>query len=229
MNDTVGKEGAERAFENYLRGSSGVRALERNTSGKVVSETWLTDPKPGNNVVLTIDLDLQGTVEDVLANSIPKLASKEVQGAACVILDVNNGDVLASASYPTFSLAAYGQDIAKNGSDPLSPLFNRALLGTSPPGSTFKMVTAIARTGGGHHHPLHQDPRQGSLHLLPRYAPQMLDLPPARHHPRPGECERGHQGLLQLLLLRCGPPPGHWTGWWTTPPASAWERRQASS
>lgn len=144
MNDTVGKEGAERAFENYLRGSSGVRALERNTSGKVVSETWLTDPKPGNNVVLTIDLDLQGTVEDVLANSIPKLASKEVQGAACVILDVNNGDVLASASYPTFSLAAYGQDIAKNGSDPLRPLFNRALLGTYPPGSTFKMVTAIA-------------------------------------------------------------------------------------
>lgn len=144
MNDTVGKEGAERAFENYLRGSSGVRALERNTSGKVVSETWLTDPKPGNNVVLTIDLDLQGTVEDVLANSIPKLSSKEVEGAACVILDVNNGDVLASASYPTFSLAAYGQDIAKNGSDPLRPLFNRALLGTYPPGSTFKMVTAIA-------------------------------------------------------------------------------------
>ena len=144
MNDTVGKEGAERAFENYLRGSSGVRALERNTSGKVVSETWLTDPKPGNNVVLTIDLDLQGTVEDVLANSIPKLASKEVQGAACVILDVNNGDVLASASSPSFSLAAYGQDIAKNGSDPLRPLFNRALLGTYPPGSTFKMVTAIA-------------------------------------------------------------------------------------
>ena len=144
MNDTVGKEGAERAFENYLRGSSGVRALERNTSGKVVSETWLTDPKPGNNVVLTIDLDLQSTVEDVLANSIPKLSSKEVEGAACVILDVNNGDVLASASYPTFSLAAYGQDIAKNGSDPLRPLFNRALLGTYPPGSTFKMVTAIA-------------------------------------------------------------------------------------
>lgn len=82
MNDTVGKEGAERAFENYLRGSSGVRALERNTSGKVVSETWLTDPKPGNNVVLTIDLDLQSTVEDVLANSIPKLSSKEVEGAA---------------------------------------------------------------------------------------------------------------------------------------------------
>ena len=144
MNDTVGKDGAERAFENYLRGSSGVRALERNTSGKVVSETWLTDPQPGDNVVLTIDLDLQSTVEDVLATSIPKLTSKEVEGAACVILDVNNGDVLASASYPTFSLATYGQDIAKNGVDPLRPLYNRALMGTYPPGSTFKMVTAIA-------------------------------------------------------------------------------------
>ena len=144
MNDTVGKDGAERAFENYLRGSSGVRALERNTSGKVVSETWLTDPQPGDNVVLTIDLDLQSTVENVLATSIPKLTSKEVEGAACVVLDVNNGDVLASASYPTFSLATYGQDIAKNGVDPLRPLYNRALMGTYPPGSTFKMVTAIA-------------------------------------------------------------------------------------
>ena len=144
MNDTVGKDGAERAFENYLRGSSGVRALERNTSGKVVSETWLTDPKPGDNVVLTIDLDLQSTVEGVLASAIPKLSSKEVQGAACVVLDVNNGDVLASASYPTFNLATYGQDIAKNGVDPLRPLYNRALMGTYPPGSTFKMVTAIA-------------------------------------------------------------------------------------
>lgn len=95
-------------------------------------------------MVLTIDLDLQSTVENVLATSIPKLTSKEVEGAACVILDVNNGDVLASASYPTFSLATYGQDIAKNGVDPLRPLYNRALMGTYPPGSTFKMVTAIA-------------------------------------------------------------------------------------
>ncbi len=62
MDDTVGKEGAELAFESYLRGTAGVREVERNTSGKVVSEKWTTAPQPGDNVVLTIDIDLQKQV-----------------------------------------------------------------------------------------------------------------------------------------------------------------------
>ena len=144
MDDTVGKEGVEKAFESYLRGTPGVRSLERNTSGKIVSQTWLTEPEPGDNVVLTIDIDLQKKVEDTLADSLPNLVSKEVQGAACVVLDVKNSDVLACASYPTFDLANYGADYNENLENPLKPLFNRALQGTYAPGSTFKMVTGIA-------------------------------------------------------------------------------------
>lgn len=144
MDDYVGKEGVELAFESYLRGSSGKRQVDRDTNGKIVDETWITQPEPGSNVVLTIDIDLQKAVEDALAEGLPKLASDEVEGAACVVLDVNNADVLAAASYPTFNLTTYSKDYTQNATDPLKPLYNRAFLGTYAPGSTFKMVTAIA-------------------------------------------------------------------------------------
>lgn len=144
MDDTIGKEGVEKAFEPYLRGVPGVRTVERSTSGKIVSQTWLKEPEPGGNVVLTLDIDLQKQVEDVLAAAIPNLTSKEAEGAACVVLDVDTADVLACASYPTYQLSTYSADYSENLNNPLNPLFNRALQGTYPPGSTFKMVTAIA-------------------------------------------------------------------------------------
>ena len=152
MNDTVGITGAESAFESYLKGTSGQRAIERNENGKIISSQWLTNtdtgeslaPQPGQNVFLTIDIDLQQQVEDILASGVASLQSKETEGAACVVLDVNSGDVLASASYPTYSLATFRQDYNTLRDDPLNPLLNRALQGLYPPGSTFKMITAIA-------------------------------------------------------------------------------------
>ena len=151
MNDTVGITGAESAFESYLKGTSGQRAIERNENGKIISSQWLTNsetgeslaPQPGQNVFLTIDIDLQQQVEDILASGVASLQSKETEGAACVVLDVNSGDVLASASYPTYSLATFRQDYNTLRDDPLNPLLNRALQGLYPPGSTFKMITAI--------------------------------------------------------------------------------------
>jgi len=144
MDDTVGKDGIEKAFESYLRGTPGKRTVERNTSGKIVSSEWISEPQPGYNVFLTLDLDLQAAVEDTLASALPNLVSKEVEGAACVVLDVDSADVLASASYPTFNLETFSKDYTELSKDPLSPLLNRALQGLYPPGSTFKMVTAIA-------------------------------------------------------------------------------------
>ena len=151
MNDYVGITGAESAFESYLKGTSGTRAIERNENGKIISSQWLTDtetgesmaPQPGQNVFLTIDIDLQQQVEDILASGVAGLQSKETEGAACVVLDVNSGDVLASASYPTYSLATFREDYNTLRDDPLNPLLNRALQGLYPPGSTFKMITAI--------------------------------------------------------------------------------------
>lgn len=151
MNDYVGITGAESAFESYLKGTSGTRAIERNENGKIISSQWLVDsetgeslaPQPGQNVFLTIDIDLQQQVEEILANGVAGLQSKETEGAACVVLDVNSGDVLASASYPTYSLSTFSQDYNDLAKDPLKPLLNRALQGLYPPGSTFKMITAI--------------------------------------------------------------------------------------
>lgn len=149
MDETVGKSGAEAAFEEYLRGTDGVRAVETNSTGKVVSESWLVDeqgnervPQPGNNVVLTIDERLQETVERALAGHIPTLP--EAEGGAAVVIEVNSGAILASASYPTYNLATYSADFAQLSTDPLTPEVNRAFQGLYAPGSTFKMVTAIA-------------------------------------------------------------------------------------
>ena len=144
MNDVVGKEGAELAFESLLRGKSGTRQVERNTKGKIVDATWTTEPEPGNNVILTLDIGLQAYVENLLADAVPKLQSEETEGAACVVLDVKTAEVLVAANYPTFDLANYASELREKAEDPLKPFLNRALNGLYPPGSTFKMITAIA-------------------------------------------------------------------------------------
>ena len=155
MNDKVGIGGVEAAFEDYLRGESGTLIQELSTSGKVVSEYWKMDtetgetlaPKPGDNVMLTLDLRLQEKVEEVLASTIENLKSEDTQGGAVVVQSVNDGSVLAMASYPTFDLSTIYQDTeAYNAAlnDPLKPFNNRATNGTYPPGSTFKPLVAIA-------------------------------------------------------------------------------------
>lgn len=144
MNNVVGKEGAELAFENLLRGKSGTRTVERNTKGKIVSENWIREPEPGENVILTLDIGLQAYVENLLADAVPKLESEETEGAACVVLDVKTAEVLVAANYPTFDLTNYADELKEKAEDPLKPFLNRALMGLYPPGSTFKMITAVA-------------------------------------------------------------------------------------
>ncbi len=151
QNDYVGREGAELAFESYLHGTPGERAVERNEDGKITSSVWVPDeetgeakvPEPGDNVFLTIDIELQQMVEELLAERVPGL-SDEVEGAACTVQLVDTGEILAAASYPTFHLDTYVEDYAENSTNPLNPLMNRAFQGLYPPGSTFKMITAIA-------------------------------------------------------------------------------------
>ena len=157
MNDTVGKEGVEKAFESYLRGEAGVRTTETNANGKVVSETWVPDengelqvPQPGNNVMLTIDERLQEAVETSLSQRVPCMTD-QVKGASAVVLDMSGG-VLAMASYPTFDLSIYSDSAAYNqvSQDPLAPLYNRAIQGLYSPGSTFKMITGVAALQEGY-------------------------------------------------------------------------------
>lgn len=148
MNDLVGKEGIEKAMESYLKGTDGSRLIERNSAGEVLNINTISEPIQGDSVVLTIDKQLQITTQNALRDVIGDLQqSKETSDAnigAAVVVQVDTGEVLASASYPTYDLANYVSDYSTLSTDTTQPLFNRAFNGTYAPGSTFKMATAIA-------------------------------------------------------------------------------------
>ena len=140
MDATVGQSGVEYAFEQYLKGTDGVRTIITDKEGNVVSTEDTEPAKAGDTVALTLDASLQATAEDALAEYVPQLNDSEGGGAA-VAIDVSDGSVLACASWPTYDPATLTYDEAYA---ELSPLFNRALQGTYSPGSTYKMVTATA-------------------------------------------------------------------------------------
>ncbi len=145
-NDYVGIDGVEAAFEEYLRGTDGKRIVTSNADGKVIDELYSVEPKPGCNVALTIDADFQGEVERIIARATDAMTEADglSRGSAAAVVQVGTGEVLALASYPTFSRKTFNQDFAELNADPLRPMFNRATMGVYPPGSTFKPVSAVA-------------------------------------------------------------------------------------
>ena len=146
MNATVGKDGVELAFEEHLHGASGTRLIEKDQDGNVVSQQWRTEPQPGENVVLTLDMALQATTEDLLAQY---AASQEESGPmAAAVVDMTGG-VLALASYPTYDLSTFRENFSALSADEDEPLLNRATHGLYAPGSTFKMLTAVAALSEG--------------------------------------------------------------------------------
>ena len=152
MNALVGKDGIEKAFEEYLHGSSGVKMTTISSNGEILSRYYTKEPVPGNNVETTIDISLQGPAERALEEVILNLREKGVgksgegrdaAGGAVVVQACKTGEILACASYPTYNLATFSQDIEELTKDEYAPMFNRALA-AYPPGSIYKMVTAIA-------------------------------------------------------------------------------------
>lgn len=142
MNDMIGTQGVEKSFEEYLHGVSGTRSIETDISGTVTNVIEGKKPQPGNNCILTIDLDLQKAAEDSLASTLPSIGSK---AGAAVAIDVNSGQVLAMASYPTIDLTRWNELYSTWAQDETNrPLINRALQGAYAPGSTYKVLTAIA-------------------------------------------------------------------------------------
>ena len=151
MDALVGQSGVELAFEDYLHGVDGVRVDEVTIDGTVVRSWYEVEPKAGNNVEISIDLTMQTAAEDKLASVIENLraqeegkAGQDAEGAAVVAIDVKTGQVLVSASYPTYDPANLLAQYTELSAQPYTPLLNRALMGTYPPGSTYKMVLAIA-------------------------------------------------------------------------------------
>jgi len=137
--DLIGKFGAEKVYENFLRGKRGGRQVEVNANGLVVRILKTVDAVPGNNVFLTIDQQLQHRTEELLDG---------VVGAA-VAIEPGSGQILALASSPSFDQNFFVGGITHEQwdlliSNPFRPMSNRAIQGEYPPGSTYKIITALA-------------------------------------------------------------------------------------
>ena len=152
--DGIGKAGVELSYDHVLRGVNGVSRVEVDAAGLPTGRAaTLREPEPGNDLVLSIDSDLQSVGES-------QLASKGLPGAF-VAMDVDNGEILALGSSPTFDPSILAQaDVSRAESESIygdpeaegstgAPAFNRAIAAGYPTGSTFKPITALAALDAG--------------------------------------------------------------------------------
>jgi len=151
--DMIGKFGIEQSMESELHGTNGQSQVELSNNGNIANTLVLKKAQPGNNVILTIDKDLQVTLQNALPAVLQqiKIDSKgnpkygaDVRGAAAVVMNVKTGEVLAMATYPSFDLNTYKKNYSSLSKDKLTPLLNRCISGAYRPGSTFKPLTAAA-------------------------------------------------------------------------------------
>lgn len=146
-NDYIGKSGVEKVFEEYLKGVDGTMTYTLDTKGNILSSDISREPIQGNSVYLTIDANLQLVAQKALSDNIWRLNAQgsHITGGAVVVMEVNSGDVLASANYPSYSLDDYYNNYKSLSTDNIGkPLFDRALNGKYAPGSVFKPLVAIA-------------------------------------------------------------------------------------
>jgi penicillin-binding protein 2 len=141
-----GREGLEQSFDDQLQGKVGQYNISFDANGKKATEQISIPPQPGYNVVTTLDLNIQQLCEQSLA--------KGVKRGALVIVDPNNGDILAMASWPTFNPNLFVPNISNEAfallrDDPENPLIPRAYRSAYPPGSTFKVVVGLAALQSG--------------------------------------------------------------------------------
>ncbi len=144
--DIIGQDGLEAVYDEYLRGRDGYRKVIVDSRGHIQNEVERIEPQSGQDIVTTIDLDLQEAAEEQLR--------KSPQGRGVIVaMDPNNGEIFALASAPTFDPNLFSQRITtKEGraeyqkllSDPDKPLIDRAIQGRYPPGSTWKPLMATA-------------------------------------------------------------------------------------
>ena len=153
INDVIGKVGIQYVFEEYLRGKDGIKQLDMSVDGTITDEYITQEAVAGSDVILTIDANLQAATEKALANNIKKIASggfskrSDAKAGAAVVMNVKTGEILAMASYPDYEPELFVNGISQKKLDEYNKgdnIFNRAISGVYAPGSTFKMITAIA-------------------------------------------------------------------------------------
>ena len=152
LDSIVGKSGCEYAFEEYLHGKDGTLAIVEDDDGRVIYTYYIEEPIPGNDVYLTIDIDVQIAAENALRENIETKINANrggnAQSGAIVATDPDTGAIIAIASYPSYDLSSYNEDYAELSKLEVSPYLNRALSAYAP-GSTFKVGMALASLNEG--------------------------------------------------------------------------------
>lgn len=146
--DIIGKDGIQKVFEEYLKGTDGTKQVDMTVDGAITSEYISEEAIAGSDVVLTIDANLQKVAEDALEKNIKDIAAgkygekSDADAGAVVVMNVNTGEILAMASYPDYNPEKYAEEY--DADDTTGKYMNRAIGGVYAPGSTFKMVVATA-------------------------------------------------------------------------------------
>jgi penicillin-binding protein 2 len=140
----TGQGGLEKVYDRYLRGIAGRRMIQVNAAGKKVKDLGIEEPRPGTDIYLTIDLDAQKAAEEALGD----------RPGAVVAMEPNSGEILALASHPNYDPNLFPRGISPKDwvrltNDPTHPLYNRAIQSVYPPGSTFKIIVALAGLESG--------------------------------------------------------------------------------
>ena len=155
MDSHVGQTGLEKEYEEYLHGVDGWRIDTVAADGTLISSVYETEPKAGTNVEISIDINLQMVAEDALATMTEQLHAlpegedgQDAAGSAVVVMDMK-GQVLVCGSYPTYDLSTFFENYNEIVNTEHDPLYNRALLATYPPGSTYKMSMVVAGIDSG--------------------------------------------------------------------------------
>ncbi len=158
--DLIGKSGVERTWQKYLNGARGGRQVEVDAAGRILQVISSKSPTPGLNITLTIDKDLQLSAEKMLQD----------RKGAVVVMDPNNGEILAFASNPAFDPNLFIGGMGKTDWEKLVsgkdfPLQNRVISGQYPPGSVFKVIVAVAGLEEGLTDPEEEIPCLGTYTL----------------------------------------------------------------
>ena len=157
-NEIVGKSGLEFVYDNYLRGTPGVKTLIVDRKEAITSVSQNTKPTPGNNLVTNLDVRLQAATEAALASSVKRSRSMgyHADSGAAIVMDVTNGAVLAMASYPTYDPNMWQVGLTTQQAKDLFsvstgvPALSRAIQGEYAPASTFKSISIVAAKAAGY-------------------------------------------------------------------------------
>ena len=155
MDSEIGQSGLEAQYEKYLHGVDGWRYDTYTMDGTLIESHYRTEPRAGSNVEVSIDINLQRAAETEMDRIYTELRAEEngdgnqVEGGAVVAIEVKTGKVLVCSSYPTYDLTTFSEDYNEILERDFDPLFNRALFGTYPPGSTYKMSMVVAAIDSG--------------------------------------------------------------------------------